>query len=180
MRAGADYRSEWQEAQRVLCEFHGGYHRPEPRFADGGCAWCVLRVGGWVHTYMSAQGRSYCSVPPSLGTEKERGRKVRREEGDEELHLAASSSLPSHPCPVERVSTSFSGSGWCSLWGCSRAVVGASSLVELIRCKLGSSLGHKMKLDASSPVHPSQAKGQAMPIQVRTRTVPHIWTRDLN
>lgn len=130
MRAGADYHSEWQEAPHVLCEFHGGYHRPEPLFVGGGCAWCVC-AGGGVHTYMSAQGRSYCPVPPSLGAEEERGRKARGEKG-EELRLALFS-LPSHPCPVERVSTSLSGSGWRSLWGCSRAVVGASSLVEFIR-----------------------------------------------
>lgn len=37
--------------------------------------------------------------------------------------------------------------------GCSRAVVGASSLVEFIRCKLGSSLGPRMNPDARSPVH---------------------------
>jgi hypothetical protein len=90
-----------------------------PRFVGGGlCLVCSCLLWGGAHTYMSVQGRSYCPVPPSLGAEKERGRKARGEKGGD-LHVA-SFSLPSHPGPVERVSTSFSVSGWCS----SGAVVG--------------------------------------------------------
>lgn len=50
----------------------------------------------WVWELMSAQGRSYCPVPPSLGAAEERGRKARGEKG-EELRLGLFS-LPSHPC----------------------------------------------------------------------------------
>lgn len=138
-----------------------GYHRPEPYDVGGDCAPCV-HVGGGRHTYLSAQGRSYDPVPPSLGAEMGRGREEAG--GEKVVRSSPGFSLPGHPGPVERVSTSFSAGRWRS-----RALAGASSLVEFIRCTLGSSLGHRTNPDASSPVHLSQAKRLAMPIQIRTR-----------
>lgn len=75
----------------------------------------------------------------------------------------ASFSLPSHPGPVERVSTSFSGSGWCGS-GAVEAVGGLPLWWSLLHqgAKLASSLDHRMspgQLPSSS--QPSQEGSHA-------------------
>lgn len=56
----------------------------------------VSVLQGGVHTYMSAPGRSYCPVRPSLGAEK-KGSKAGGEKGGD-LHLAVLTAESSLPC----------------------------------------------------------------------------------
>lgn len=72
----------------------------------------------------------------------------------------ASFSLPSHPGPVERVSTSFSGSGWCGS-GAVGAVGGASSLVEFIapRCETGFFSGPQDEPGSAPQYIPAKPRG---------------------
>lgn len=74
MRAGADYHSEWQEAPHVLCKFHGGYHRPEPLFVGGGCAWSVRLGEGCILTCPRKEDPIVLSLHRWAQRRKEEGR----------------------------------------------------------------------------------------------------------